>query len=245
MIFPVGVIAGIIIFVPQKLTLKILLYETIEGIFEIGGGGMKGKFDAVLQILLDRAGIAMQALPDVLKPKLRQLLYAQFKKSVIDSIVQLIICVFAMYMAIFKPFGELYSLWISSFLFIGMLLWSIVEFVSKYYMFLIKCMQKRSMRLGIIEFIKWKFPNADTGSSVYDMACDIGSRFSSRFRNLRSSDEIIWEFVIYLAKDIVTFISIFSLYILLVHWIFKPIILENFAGLTTMQIYLFPIRRFL
>lgn len=228
---------------PQKLTLKILLYETIEGIFEIGGG-MKGKFVSVLQTLLDRTGIAMQAFPDVLKPKLRELLYAQFKKSVIDSIVQLVICIFAMYMAIFKPFGELYSLWISSFLFIGMLLWSIVEFIS-YCILPIKIIQKRSIQIGIIEFVKWKFPKVAIGSKVYELARVFGSRYSQQFRNLRPSNEILLDFIIYLAENSVTFVSIFSLYILLVHWIFKPIILEKFAGLTTMQIYLFPIRQFL
>lgn len=106
-------------------------------------------------------------------------------------------------------------------------------------------MRKRSLRVGIVEFVKYKNSKVALGSYIYEKTRVWGLRFSSVFQVLRSSDEILWDFIIYLAKNAITFVSIFSLYILLVHWIFKPIILEKFAGLTTMQIYLFPIRQFL
>ena len=203
-----------------------------------------GKLRSVLRALPDATSIMLQAAPEALKPKLRELLSSQFKKTIVEAEIKLAFCVIAVCVAVFTPFGERCSLWISSLLFIGMLLWSVVESAS-YCMLPIKIIQKRSMQIGIIEFVKWKFPQADTGSSVYDVVREIGSRFSSRFRNLRQSDEIIWDFVIYLAKDIVIFASVFSLYIILVYWILKPIILEKFAGVTTLQIYLFPIRQFL
>lgn len=202
------------------------------------------KLRSVLRTLPEVSGIVLQAAPEALKPRLRELLRSQFKKTIVEAETKLAFCVIAVCMAVFTPFGEQCSLWMSSLLFIGMLLWSIVESVS-YCMLPIKIIQKRSVQIGIIEFVKWRFPQAATGSSVYDVVCKIGSRFSSRFRNLRPSDEIIWDFVIYLAKDIITFVSAFSLYIILVYWIFKPIILEKFAGVTTLQIYLFPIRQFL
>lgn len=133
----------------------------------------------------------------------------------------------------------------SSLLFIGMMLWSIVEPVLKFYMLPVMIMRKRSLRVGIVEFVKYKNSKVALGSYIYEKTRVWGLRFSSVFQVLRSSDEILWDFIIYLAKNAITFVSIFSLYILLVHWIFKPIILEKFAGLTTMQIYLFPIRQFL
>lgn len=203
-----------------------------------------GELRSVLRTLSDAAGIVLQATPEALKPRLRELLRSQFKKTIVEAEIKLAFCVIAVCIAVFTPFGERCSLWMSSLLCIAMLLWSVVESAS-YCMLPIKIIQKRSMRIGIIEFVKWKFPQATTGSSVYDMVCEIGVHFSPRFRKLRSSDEIIWDFVIYLAKDIITFVSAFSLYIILVYWIFKPIILEKFAGVTTLQIYLFPIRQFL
>ena len=192
----------------------------------------------------DCAGAVLHFLPDLAKPKLHNVLHEQFEDTIIEAAVKLFFCVIAVCVAVYKPFGEQCSLWISSLLFIGMLLWSIIESVS-YCMLPIKIIQERSMRMGIIKFIKWKFRKVAAGSSVYEKACGFGARFSPIFRNLRSSNDIIWDFVCFLAKDIVIFVSLFSLYIILVHWIFKPIILEKFAGLTTMQIYLFPIKQFL
>ena len=205
---------------------------------------LKGKLVSVAQTFLDKIGSVLHVLPDVAKPTLCNLLHAQFKKTIVESVVKFIFCVIAIYLAVFKPFGEQSSLWISSLLFIGMLLWTIFESVS-YCMLLIMIVQERSVRSGIIEFVKWKFPKVSIGSDIYEIARIFGPRFSSQFQNLRSSNDVIWDFIVYLAKNAITFVSIFSLYILLVHWVFKPIILENFAGLTIMQIYLFPIRQFL
>lgn len=193
--------------------------------------------------LWDFFGIFLYVLPDVLKPTfIRDWLHSLFKKTIIKSIVKLFISVLSVYLAVFKPVGELESLWMSSLLFIAVLLWSIVEPIANYYMLLIKIVQERSVRVGIVEFVKWKFSKV---SGVYEKVRSYGRRFSTLFWNLRSFDDIIWDCVRYLIKDIIAFVSIFSLYVLLVHWMFKPIILEKFAGLTTMQIYLFPIRQFL
>ena len=203
-----------------------------------------GKLRSVLRALPDATSVVLQAAPEALKPKLRELLSSQFKKTIVETEIKLAFCVIAVCVAVFTPFGERCSLWISSLLFIGMLLWSVVESAS-YCMLPIKIIQERSMRMGIIEFVKWKFPKVAIGSKVYELARVYGPRYSSQFRNLPPSNEILWDFIIYLATNSVTFASIFSLYIILVYWIFKPIILIKFAGLTTMQIYLFPIRQFL
>ena len=205
---------------------------------------LSGKLVSILQTLLDGTGVLLHKLSDYAKPKLLELLLSQFKKTIVKAVVKLIFCVIAVCMAVFTPFGERCSLWLSSLLFIGMLLWSIIESIS-YCMLPIKIMQERSMQIGIIEFVKWKFPKVAIGSKVYELARVYGPRYSAQFRNLPSSNEILWDFIIYLATNSVTFASIFSIYIILVYWIFKPIILVKFAGLTTMQIYLFPIRQFL
>ena len=203
-----------------------------------------GKLRSVLRTLPDATSVVLQAAPEALKPKLRELLRSQFKKTIVEAEIKLAFCVIAVCIAVFTPFGERCSLWLSSLLFIGMLLWSIIESIS-YCMLPIKIMQERSMQIGIIEFVKWKFPKVAIGSKVYELARVYGPRYSAQFRNLPSSNEVLWDFIIYLATNSVTFASIFSIYIILVYWIFKPIILIKFAGLTTMQIYLFPIRQFL
>ena len=170
---------------------------------------------------------------------LRKLLYSLFKNTIIASAIKLFFCVISVYMAIFKPFGDLYSLWVSSLLFIGVLLWSTVRSISKYYMLPVFIIQKGSVLAGIEKFVEKKYPEAEIGARVYSKV----SRFL--LGQSRSPSEIILDFIRFLAKDVITFASLFSLYIILVHWVFKPIILEKFAGLPTMQIYLFPIRQLL
>ncbi len=179
------------------------------------------------------------ALQDAIKQWLTKLLHAMFKDVIIESVIKLFFCMFAVYIAVFKSFGEIRSLWISSILFIGVFLWSIVESVLKYYMLLVLIVKERSLQTGIVKFVEWKFPEAEIGSRLYSKVCFFLLGCS------RSSSEIIRDFICSLAKDIIAFVSVYFLYIILVYWIFEPIILEKFAGLTTLQIYLFPIRQFL
>lgn len=183
--------------------------------------------------------ISMDLVEKFVEWILRKKLHVTFKRTIIESLVQLFLCLLAVYMAVFKHIGDKPSLWISSILFIGVLLWSVIESISKYYMLPILIIQERSVRTGIVKFVEIKYPEAESYSGVYSKVC------SFLMGQSRSSGDIIWDFICSLTKDIITFISIYSLYILLVHWIFKPIILEKFAGLTTMQIYLFPIKQFL
>ena len=182
--------------------------------------------------------ISMDLVEKFVEWILRKKMHVTFKRTIIESLVQLFLCLLAVYMAAFKHFGDKPSLWISSILFIGVLLWSVIESISKYYMLPILIIQESSVRAGIVKFVEIKYPEAESYSGVYSKVC------SFLMGQSRSSGDIIWDFICSLAKDIITFISIYSLYILSVHWIFKPIILEKFAGLTTMQIYLFPIRQF-
>ncbi|SHL29771.1 hypothetical protein [Fibrobacter sp. UWH4] len=67
---------------------------------------LKGKFVSVVQTFLDKTGAVLHGLPNAVKPRLRNLLHAQFKKTIIEAAVKLIFCVIAVYLAVFKPFGE-------------------------------------------------------------------------------------------------------------------------------------------
>ena len=111
------------------------------------------------------------ALQDAIKQWLTKLLHAMFKDVIIESVIKLFFCMFAVYIAVFKSFGEIRSLWISSILFIGVFLWSIVESVLKYYKLLVLIVQERSLQTGIVKFVEWKFPEAEIGSRLYSKVC--------------------------------------------------------------------------
>ncbi len=194
--------------------------------------------------LFDTLGNLLHFIPSAAKPKLRDILHSKFKKTLIWSTIKLFISILAVYLAIVKPIGDQASLWISSILFIGMLLWSLIDTIIlliKNFMLPITIVQEKSLSRGIEEFIKWRWPDSMFAFDGYELIRIFGPKRSSRCKNLPSANSIIEDYIAYLAKDVILFASIFSAYILLVHWIFKPLILEKFAGLTTMQIYLFPI----
>ena len=196
----------------------------------------------------DALGNIMHFLPGAAKPKVRDILRSKIKKTIVSSAITLIISILAVYLAVFYPFGSYASLWISSILFIGMLFWSLVgtiRFLVENFMLPIMILQELSLSRGIEEFIKWRWPKATYAFGGYELIRIFGPKRSSRCKNLPSANSIIEDYIAYLAKDVIMFASIFSTYILLVHWIFKPQILEKFAGLTTIQIYLFPITQFL
>ena len=196
----------------------------------------------------DTVGNLLHFLPGAAKPKVRDILRSKFKKTIVSSAITLVASILAVYLAIFKPFGYHASLWISSILFIGMLFWSLIRtirFLIGNFMLPIMILQERSLFCGIEEFIKWRWPNTTYAFDGYELVRIFGPKRSSRCKNLPSANSIIEDYIAYLAKDVIMFASIFSTYILLVHWIFKPLILEKFAGLTTIQIYLFPITQFL
>jgi len=181
---------------------------------------------------------ALYFWPEAAKPVIRSLFHIKLKRALKKSLVQLVLSIIAVCMAVFTPFGGHFSLWISSILFIGTLLWTAIKLfllMPQIYVLIKKIIQKRSISYGIVEFIKWRFSSI---IKAYESA-------RKKYKSLRPYDTIIIDFIGYLTKEAILFVSGFASYILLVYWILKPFILKNFAGLTTIQIYLFPIRQFL
>ena len=189
-------------------------------------------------------GDASHVIAGPAKPKICDYILTEIKSTIIWSTISLPISFFAVYLAIFRPFGEQASLWASSILFIAMLFGSItksIHFLKENYMLPINIIQEGSLSYGLEEFLKRRFTLGKFAFGVYKFNRIIGPLFSSRCRNIPSANSVIRDYINYLAKDIILIVLVFTTYIVLIHWIFKPLILEKYAGMTTMQIYLFPI----
>lgn len=202
------------------------------------------KFHITIPKIFDFLGDVSHAISGPAKPKVRDYILAKIKNTIVWSAVSLPISFFAVYLAIFRPFGDQASLWTSSILFIAMLLWVIIKSIQlliENYMLPINIIQEGSLSYGLEEFTKWRFPKTKFAFTGYKLNRIIGPFFSSKCKNIPSANSVVRDYINYLAKDIIIFVLTFTLYIVLVHWIFKPLILEKYAGLTTMQIYLFPI----
>lgn len=189
----------------------------------------------------DKLGEKLHSLTSARKPVVRVALNSKIKGMVKISTIKLIISILAVYLAVIKPFGDQASLWASSFLFIGVLLWSFIDtiyFIVDFYMLPLLIVQERSIYFGITEFIQEKWP---TATGAYGVIRLLGPKFSSKCKNLPSLNEMVKDLVSFFAKEVILLVVFFSLYTYVVYYFFRPLILEKFAGLTTMQIYLFPI----
>ena len=183
--------------------------------------------DATKKICLDFAEIAMKGF-----------LHDIFIKTVVKELVKLCFAVGAVAIAITKPFGNVASLWTSSAVFILLLLFSILSSfrcVVDGIVFGFKFVQERSLSLGIKEFIRWRWLGSGLFFNIYDVTQELW------LNKLPKSDDVIKIFVGFVFKDVILFSSIFVLYLVTVHFVFKPMILSEYAGVTVFQLYLFPV----
>ena len=168
-------------------------------------------------------------------------LQSKIKKTLKSSLIKLIISILAVYLAISVPFVNPISLWVSSFLFIGVLLWSFVDFIYflvEFYKLPIMIVQECSVSNGISEFVKAKWPKITGGYEIFRV---VGPIFSFKCKGLPSINEMVQDLVTYFAKEAIQLVVFFSTYTSVVYYFLKPLILVKYTGLTTMQIYLFPI----
>lgn len=171
----------------------------------------------------------------------RMWLQSKLKKALKNSLIKLIVSILAVYLAISMPFGNPISLWVSSFLFIGIILWSFIDFISflvEFYELPIMIVQECSISNGMSEFIKVKYPKVTGGYEIFRV---VGPIFSPKCKGLPSINEMVQDLVTYFAKEAIQLVVFFSAYISVVYYFLKPLILVKCTGLTTMQIYLFPI----
>lgn len=201
----------------------------------------KKKKSSIIPKIFDWLGEKAHNITGKRKPIVREFLNSKIKKTAKSSLIKLIISILAVYLAVIKPIGDQASLWVSSLLFISVLLWSFIDtirFIIFFYRLPLLIIEKCDLSSGITEFIQEKWP---TPTGVYGIFRLFGPRFSSKCRNLPSLNEMVRDLVSYFAKEVVLLVVFFSLYTYVVYYFFRPLILEKFAGLTTMQIYLFPI----
>ena len=201
----------------------------------------KKEKSSIIPKFFDWLGEKVQTITGKRKTIVHQFLYSKIKKTAKSSLIKLVISILAVYLAIIKPIDDQTSLWVSSFLFIGILLWSFIDtirFIIFFYRLPLLIIEECSLSSGITEFIQEKWP---TATGTYEIFRIFAPKFSPKCKNLPSLNEMVKDLVSYFAKEVILLVVFFSLYTYVVYYFFKPLILEKFAGLTTMQIYLFPI----
>ena len=196
---------------------------------------------------LDFAGSAISNLLDFSlnagKPIFRDILRSRLWRSVIRSVVKLVLIFAAILVAIFSPFGEWWSELTASAVFIGIFVWSLVNFIivlKNNYKLPVCIIQEMSFSDGILEFINEGWFLAGAGIKLYDSLRTGKSRFARHFNHLTASEDVVRDYLLYIVKDVVFFAAIFVLYFLVMAIGFKTLLLGKYTDLSSFELYLFP-----
>ena len=177
------------------------------------------------------------------KPIFREILRSRLWKSVIRSIVKLVLIFAAILVVIFSPFGEWWSELTASAIFIGVLFWSLINFIlilKNNYKLPVCIIQERSFTDGILEFVNERWFYAGAGIKLYDSLRTGKGSFSRHFNQLPSSEDVVRDYLLYIVKDVIIFAVFFVIYFLVMTIGFKTLLLQKFTDLSNIELYLFP-----
>lgn len=177
------------------------------------------------------------------KPIFREILRSRLWKSVIRSIVKLVLIFAAILVVIFSPFGEWWSELTASVVFIGVLVWSLVNFIivlKNNYKLPICSIQEMSFTDGILEFVNERWFVAGAGIKLYDSLRTGKSRFALHFNQLPASENVVRDYLLYIFKDVMFFAAIFVIYFLVMTIGLKTLLLQKYTDFSNLELYLFP-----
>ena len=147
-------------------------------------------------------------------------------------------------MAIFKPFGKDGSFFIAAVIFLGLVIWFICRsfrfFINnfKVIQFAFRIIIRDKSIISTIE--KYILYNNPKVAKSYSFISTMAIIFPS-WRNIPSLRDIINDFMRYYFKKIMTFVVAYSIYFLFIAFIAKPIMLEEYAGISKLEIYCYPV----
>ena len=192
---------------------------------------------------IDIAAKGVNIVVDKSKEFLRKKMKEGFKKVLIKSTIKYCIIFVGIFVVILEPFKFFFSHLTASILFLGVLIWSIInaiKTIKEYYKLPIFMIKTKSINNGAWEFIKYKWPGVAKGISSYSKIRKVGASVYKGFEQFPEVKSTVKEFLHYVLKDIIIFCSFFVLYFVSVQFIAKPLLLGNVAGLKTWEVYLFP-----
>lgn len=177
------------------------------------------------------------------KPIFREILRSRLWKSVIRSIIKLVLIFAAVLVAIFLPFGEWWSELMASAIFIGVLFWSLINFIlilKNNYKLQICIIQEMSFTDGILEFVNERWFYAGAGIKLYDSLRTGKGRFLRHFNQLPASEDVVADYLLYIVKDVIIFAAIFVIYFLVMTIGLKTLLLQKYTDFSNLELYLFP-----
>ncbi len=177
------------------------------------------------------------------KPLFRDKLRSRLWKSVIRSVIKLVLIFAAILVVIFLPFGEWWSELTAYGIFIGVFVWSLVNTIltlKNNYKLPLCMIQEKSVSDGILEFVNQRWPVLEACINLYDSLRIGKGRFTRHFNQLPASHDVVKDYLLYIVKDIIFFAVIFAVYFFVMTIGFKTLLLQKYTDLSNFKLYVFP-----
>ncbi|MCR5614512.1 YkvA family protein [Treponema sp.] len=208
----------------------------IDDVFVIGFT-FKQVFDITAQKIIQKVKEPIdQKIKAIIDSKLNE----AFKNSLISTMITFFIMTVGLLFVIIKPFGQDIAFDIASVIFIGLMFWGTyrtIRNVRNAWPWIKSIFKERGIKKGIIAEVK----NQYKAVAIYDKLLETGSKFLDAFNEIPDTTEILDHYVRHFRKKVIIFGAAIGVYCLIVYWILKPFLINQFGGLTTWQLYLYPI----
>lgn len=166
-------------------------------------------------------------------------LQKQLKKSIIISIINFCVLFIALIIVMKEPFGTHISLLVSAILFWGLLLFAVVRFIIfiiTYRKLIIFSWRKKSLKKGIADFIKFRYPVLEKAENIMTL----GSVFIKDLKETPTVESAVERYISFFFKRIIIFAFFLMIYFLTINFIIRPFMFKTFANITTLELYLYP-----
>lgn len=161
------------------------------------------------------------------------------KKTIITSSINLALFIVGLTLVIFTPFGYKPSYLISAILFISFLLWTLFRLTKNtitIYPIVKNIFISKSIRKGLAQYIRERWPKVIIGETAISFI----SIFSKDAKRIPTLEKIIDLYIKAFINYIIVYLLSILTYFLLITCILKPVLLNQFANTSMLEIYLFP-----
>lgn len=174
-----------------------------------------------------------------IKEKINEILNKAMKNALLKTLITLLITAIGLMFVILKPFSETIAFTTASVIFIGLLAYSVyntVSWIIEVWPWLKSVWRERSIKKGIIAEVKTQYHALE----VYENILAKGAVFIHALDEIPDLEQIFDHYVDYFKKKVLIFGIAIAVYCLIVYWILKPFLINQFGGLKTWQLYLYP-----
>lgn len=174
------------------------------------------------------------------KETVNQNLDKAMKNSLLNMAINLSVNITGILFVILKPFGETVSYYIASVIFLGWFVYSAlraVKLVKTGLPWIKSVYKERSIKKGIIAEVK----NLYHSLEVLENIKRNGSVFIHALDEIPCTEELYDYYLGYFKKKLLIIGAVVASYVVVVQFVLKPLLINQFGGITTFQIYVYPI----